>query len=157
MAAQGEDEMMELSGNEEEDDLGPGGPAAAGAGGGTGAYGTAGDDDVGEDEADEGEEDDDDDRPRRDPVDYELLMSVCHGLGKSMQEASTGRKVYVKDADCLGKGACQGRQACQHPGLVARSKAAKRPHALPGNWTCKRPRGASAPRPARPHACKGHM
>jgi hypothetical protein len=65
MTDAGEEEMMELSGNED-DDMVPGRPA-----GGTGAYGTA--DDLGEDEADEGE---DGDRPQRDPVDYELLMSV---------------------------------------------------------------------------------
>lgn len=85
--ADGDDEeMMELSGNEDDDVLQA--PRAVGDGGG------------GEDGEDEGEEEERERRP--DPVDYELLMSVAHGLGKWMQEAGTGRKVYVKDADCLG-------------------------------------------------------
>jgi hypothetical protein len=34
-------------------------------------------------------------------VDMDLLISVSNGLGTFMQDAS-GRKVYVKDKDCLG-------------------------------------------------------
>ncbi|GLI61645.1 hypothetical protein VaNZ11_004068, partial [Volvox africanus] len=40
--------------------------------------------------------------PQRDPVDYELLISVAHGLGRWMQDSQTGQKIYVKDQDCLG-------------------------------------------------------
>ncbi|GIL56078.1 hypothetical protein Vafri_11513, partial [Volvox africanus] len=40
--------------------------------------------------------------PQPDPVDYELLISVAHGLGRWMQDSQTGQKVYVKDQDCLG-------------------------------------------------------
>lgn len=43
------------------------------------------------------------DEPQSDPVDYELLISVAHGLGKWMQDVNTGRKLYVKDPDCVGK------------------------------------------------------
>ncbi|GLC44839.1 hypothetical protein PLESTF_001102100 [Pleodorina starrii] len=43
-----------------------------------------------------------DDGPQPDPVDYDLLMSVSHGLGKWMQDTTTGQKVYVKDQDCIG-------------------------------------------------------
>lgn len=35
-------------------------------------------------------------------VDMDLLISVSNGLGTFMQDAS-GRKVYVKDKDCIGK------------------------------------------------------
>ncbi|KAG2492461.1 hypothetical protein HYH03_009402 [Edaphochlamys debaryana] len=40
--------------------------------------------------------------PKEDHVDWELLMSVAHGLGKWMEDTNTGEKVYVRDKDCIG-------------------------------------------------------
>ncbi|EFJ46824.1 hypothetical protein VOLCADRAFT_92689 [Volvox carteri f. nagariensis] len=57
-------------------------------------------DDVGADQDDENEQAA---GPQPDPVDYELLISVAHGLGRWMQDTTTGQKVYVKDQDCIVK------------------------------------------------------
>ncbi len=53
--------------------------------------------------ADQNDNERDADEPQPDPVDYELLISVAHGLGKWMQDTTSGQKVYVKDQDCVGR------------------------------------------------------
>lgn len=62
-------------------------------------------DDVEDDEQDfiEGDDQQAERPPPEALVDYELLISVAHGLGRWMQDTNTGQKVYVKDQDCVGK------------------------------------------------------
>ena len=55
---------------------------------------------------------------RSNHVDMALLVSVCSGLGKTVVDPSSGRKVYIKDDDCLGT--CGSHDQTQRTRLIQR-------------------------------------